>query len=68
MLSYGLQKSGITNISFPIFDYSGYAIAALTTPFLNRLHGNKVDIKKASSIMSKYTIKLSNELGYESKY
>ena len=62
-----LQISGITNISFPIFDYSGYAIAALTAPFLNRLHGNKVNINKASSIMAKYSIKLSNELGYESK-
>ena len=62
-----LQISGITNISFPIFDYSGYAIAALTAPFLNRLHGNKVNINKASSIMSKYSIKLSNELGYENK-
>ena len=28
-----LQISGITNISFPIFDYSGYAIAALTALF-----------------------------------
>ena len=62
-----LQISGITNISFPIFDYSGYAIAALTSPFLNRLHGNKVNINKASSIMAKYSIKLSSELGYEGK-
>ena len=62
-----LQIAGIINISFPIFDYSGYAIAALTSPFLDRLNGNTVNIKKASLILSKYSTKLSNELGYDSK-
>ena len=59
-----LQIVGITNISYPIFDNSGYAIAALTIPFLNRLNEKNIDVKNASSIIGKYAKRLSNELGY----
>ena len=37
-----------------------------TIEYLNRLNDNTINIKKASIIMSKYSTKLSNELGYES--
>ena len=60
-----LQISGITNISFPIFDYSGYAIAALTAPFLERINEKNLNVKKASSVVSKYAKRLSHELGHE---
>jgi DNA-binding IclR family transcriptional regulator len=59
-----LQIVGITNISYPIFDNSGCAIASLTIPFLNRLHEKNTDIKNVSSIISSYSLKLSKELGY----
>ena len=59
-----LQILGITNISYPIFDNSGYAIAALTSPFLSRLNENNTSVKKASSIIGKYARKLSNDLGH----
>ena len=59
-----LKIVGITNISYPIFDYSGYAIASLTTPFLNRLHDKTTDIKNVSLTINKYSQQLSKELGY----
>ena len=59
-----LKIVGITNISYPIFDNSGYAIASLTTPFLNRLHDKTSDIKNVSLIIKRYSQQLSNELGY----
>lgn len=58
------QIVGITNISYPIFDNSGYAIAALTSPYLNRLYEKNINLKNATSIMSKYAAKLSSELGF----
>jgi len=60
-----LQISGITNISFPIFDYSGYAIAALTTPFLERINEKNLNLKKASTVVARYAKRLSHELGHE---
>ena len=59
-----LQIVGITNISYPIFDSSGSAIASLTTPFLNRLHDKKSDIRNVSVLLNKYSLQLSQELGY----
>ena len=59
-----LQIVGITNISYPIFDNSGYAIASVTVPFLNRLHEKNSDMKNVALVVSKYSLQLSNELGY----
>lgn len=59
-----LQIVGITNISYPIFDNSGYAVASLTIPFLNRLHEKTSDIKNVALVISKYSKQLSKELGY----
>ena len=61
-----LQVVGITNFSYPIFDNSGYAIAALTVPYLNRLVEKKLNIKKTSSLLEKYSKKLSADLGFTS--
>jgi len=57
------QIVGITNISYPIFDNSGYAIAALTSPYLSRLYEKNINLKNATSIIKKYAAKLSSELG-----
>jgi len=59
-----LQIVGITNISYPIFDNSGCAIASLTTPFLNRLYEKNSDMKNVSLIIQKYSRQLFIELGY----
>ena len=58
-----LQIEGVTNISYPIFDNSCYAIAALTTPFIRRLY-EQINIAETSNILSKYSEKLSKDLGY----
>jgi DNA-binding IclR family transcriptional regulator len=49
---------GVINISFPILDDRGYAIAALSVPFLQRI-GDQTNpatvkrvLKKASSLLS----------------
>jgi len=59
-----LKIVGVTNISYPIFDNSGYAIASLTIPFLNRLHDKTTGIKNVALIIKKYSEQLSSELGY----
>tara|TARA_B100000965_G_scaffold168699_1_gene140713 strand:- start:2898 stop:3695 length:798 start_codon:yes stop_codon:yes gene_type:complete len=58
-----LQIEGVTNISYPIYDNSCYAIAALTTPFIRRLY-EKTSVKDTSETLKFYSIKLSKELGY----
>lgn len=60
-----LQIPGIINISYPIFDNSGYAIAAITSPFLSRLNEKIVSIKEASLLIKKHSYKLSADLGYD---
>ena len=59
-----LQILGIVNIAFPIFDNTGYAIACLTIPFLNRLFEKHSEIKEVVKTLSFYSNKLSQELGY----
>lgn len=58
-----LQIEGVTNISYPIFDNSCYAVAALTTPFIRRFY-EKTNVKETSNILNKYSEKLSKDLGY----
>ena len=60
-----LKIVGITNISYPIFDNSGYAIASLTTPYLNRLYEKESDLKECANLLKKYSQKLSLELGFQ---
>ena len=61
-----LQIIGITNISYPVFDHTCYALAALTTPFLNRLaQKNEINIKETSRVLDKYSKILSKDLGYK---
>lgn len=60
-----LAVAEIINMSFPIFDNTGYAIAALTVPFMNRFTSKSdVSIKETSKILKYYSKKISKELGY----
>ena len=62
-----LAIQGITNISFPVFDNSGYAIAAITTPFINRFNEkNQLSIDQTAKILETYSSTLSKQLGYSS--
>lgn len=63
-----LQIKGITNISVPLFDYSGTAIAAITIPFATRINSqNNLNIKKTREILLDYTKGLSKIFGYQQK-
>ena len=61
-----LQIKGVTNISVPIFDYTNYAIAALTIPFVDRIitkgELNLIEVKK---LLIKSGKLLSSEMGYK---
>lgn len=62
-----LAIQGITNIPFSVFDNSGYAIAAITTPFLNRFNEkNQLSIDQTAKILETYSSTLSKQLGYSS--
>ena len=62
-----LAIQGITNISFPVFDNSSYAIAAITTPFINRFNEkNQLSIAQTAKILETYSSILSKQLGYSS--
>ncbi len=61
-----LQISGITNISMPVFDYTGSAIAAITIPFATRINAKgDMSIKQSTKLLLEYTKKLSSNLGYK---
>ena len=63
-----LQIKGVTNISIPIFDITGNAIAALTIPFVDRIiKKNELSIKQVTNLLKTYGRKLSSEMGYRSK-
>ena len=62
-----LAIQGITNISFPVFDNSGYAIAAITAPFINRFNEtNQISIDQTAKTLETYSAILSKQLGYSS--
>jgi DNA-binding IclR family transcriptional regulator len=54
--------SGVTNISAPIIDHSGHAIAALTTPHIKRLDTN-VSFEQCTKELVKAAKHLSTSLG-----
>ena len=62
-IAKSLQIDAVTNISYPIFDNSGYAIAAITTPYIKKFY-EKFSINETSKVLKKYSEKLSYELGY----
>lgn len=63
-----LQIKGVTNISIPIFDYTGNAIAAITIPFIDRIiKKNELSIKQVTNLLKLYGKKLSSEMGYKGR-
>ena len=63
-----LQIAGITNISAPVFDQTGYAISAITIPYLNRINSKKdLSITDCTKLLKKYCQKLSSSLGYDER-
>jgi len=61
-IAKSLQIDAVTNISYPIFDNTGYAIAALTTPYIKKFY-EKFSVNETSEVLKKYSKKLSYELG-----
>jgi DNA-binding IclR family transcriptional regulator len=58
-----LQISGVHNLSFPVFDASGHAIAAMTLPFLVRTDVPST-IDEARSALGGAAAELSRSLGH----
>jgi len=56
------QVSGVINISFPILDERGNALAALTVPYV-RFIGDSTTTKTAKSVLRDSSIRLSKALG-----
>jgi len=55
------EVDGVTNISFPILDHRGNAIAALTVPFLQRI-GNRTTTATVGRVLRRATQQLSQAL------
>jgi DNA-binding IclR family transcriptional regulator len=53
---------GVVDVSFPIVDATGTALAALTMPFLSA-HGQSVSLEKASEMAFVAAQRISTELG-----
>lgn len=59
-----LTIEGVTNISAPVFDYTGKAIAAVTTPFIHRLTGTEnVPVDQARELLVQTCKELSRRMG-----
>jgi len=59
-----LTIEGVTNISAPVFDYTGKAVAAVTTPFINRLTGtDNVPVDQAREMLVDTCRELSRRMG-----
>jgi DNA-binding IclR family transcriptional regulator len=56
------EVDGVTNISFPILDHRGNAIAALTVPFLQRI-GDRTTRATVGRVLRRATQQLSQALG-----
>lgn len=59
---------GVTDISFPVFGFSGEVVAALTIPFLELIDGSqKVDLGVAREMLRSAAGQTSDALGYRSE-
>jgi DNA-binding IclR family transcriptional regulator len=56
------EVDGVTNISFPILDHRGNAMAALTVPFLQRI-GDRTTTATVGRVLRRATQQLSQALG-----
>ncbi|RUM24624.1 IclR family transcriptional regulator [Rhizobium vallis] len=59
-----LTLAGVTNLSAPIFDYTGEAVAAITTPFIHRLNSaSHVPVPEARNVLVETCRDLSKRMG-----
>lgn len=59
-----LTIEGVTNISAPVFDFTGKAVAAMTTPFIHRLTGSAhPTVDEAREILVQTCSELSRRMG-----
>jgi DNA-binding IclR family transcriptional regulator len=59
-----LTIEGVTNISAPVFDYTGKAVAAVTAPFIHRLTGtNNISVDEARELLVETCRELSRRMG-----
>jgi DNA-binding IclR family transcriptional regulator len=56
------EVEGIINVSYPILDEHGYAVAALTVPYIRRI-GDKSTKAIVCQTLKKASFKLSQEIG-----
>jgi DNA-binding IclR family transcriptional regulator len=56
------EVKGIVNITFPVLDDRGYAIAALTVPFLQRI-GDSMTPARVRPILKEASMLLSRAIG-----
>jgi len=63
-----LQIKGVTNISVPIFDYTNYAIATLTIPFVDRIISKgELKLKEVTNLLINSGKALSSDMGHKGK-
>jgi DNA-binding IclR family transcriptional regulator len=58
--------SGVRNISFPVLNFAGDAVAALAVPFLRHVGGGPADLVKARTALREAATKLSIAIGARS--
>lgn len=58
--------SGVRNISFPVLNLAGDAVAAIAVPFLRRLNGSATDVAKARTVLRAAATRLSIAIGARS--
>ena len=63
LTSYSQNVRGVFNISFPILDPSGNAIAALTCPFVERIDDFKsLSLDEVTAIFRKAAIEIGQQI------
>ena len=63
-----LQIKGVTNISVPIFDYTNFAIATLTIPFVDRIISKgELKLKEVTNLLINSSKTLSSNMGHKGK-
>ena len=60
------RTRGVVNLSFPVIDASGAAIAALAVPFLEEI-GSSIRVEQVCAVLGRVSAQLSRELGADAE-
>ena len=61
-----LQIKGVTNISVPLFDYTGSAIGALTIPFMDRIISTgEPKLEEVKNLLKNSGKRISSDMGFK---